>query len=333
MSTKSGWDHYDTNTVNQNSQGADESWARKVVEDIAKASVTESRRARRWKIFFQFLTMLYLLALAVILMKGEILDLWDANNPHTSLVEVEGVISADSKASADKVIKGLRSAFEDTNSKGIIIRINSPGGSPVQASYIYDEIKRLRAKHKDTPVYAVIVDVGASAAYYIAAATDFIYADKSSIVGSIGVLMNGFGFVKSMENLGIERRLITSGSRKGVLDPFSPMQDEDRIFVEGLLKQIHDQFIAAVKAGRGERLKPPADVDIFNGLFWNGEQAKELGLIDGLGSSGYVAREIIKAEKIVDHTHKEDWVKRLSEQMESSLKHWYLSAMTPTLWY
>lgn len=307
-----------------------DTWERKLITQVVIASVNETRRARRWKVFFQFMAMLYVLLIMALIIPEQIKELWNIANPHTSLIEIEGVIAADSKAAADNIITGLRSAFEDTQTKGIILRINSPGGSPVQAGYVYDEIIRLRAKYQDIPLYAVIVDVGTSAAYYIAAAADAVYADRASLVGSIGVLINGFGFVKTMQDYGVERRLITSGERKGILDPFSPLSERDKMFAQDLLKRMHQQFIDAVKTGRKGKLKD--DPNIFSGLFWNGEEAKELGLVDGLGNSGYVAREIIGAEKIVDYTHKEDWLKHFSEQMGSQLSNAVLGLNTVRFW-
>jgi len=267
-------------------------------------------------VFFKLAALVYLCVLLVLLLSDRLTDLWEST-PHSSLVDVKGVIAADSKASADKIVEGLRDAFEDTRTKGVILRINSPGGSPVQAGYVYDEIRRLRAEHKDIPLYAVIADMGASGAYYMAAAADAIYADKASLVGSIGVLMNGFGFVETLKSLGVERRLLTAGEHKGILDPFSPMNDQDRLFAKGLLEQIHQQFISAVQQGRKGKLKD--DPSIFSGLFWSGKEAQALGLVDGLGSSGYVAREVIGAEEIVDYTPKDDWIKRVSERLGAGM--------------
>ena len=224
--------------------------------------------------------------------------------PHTALIEVHGVIADDAEASADNIVSSLRDAFEATHVAGIILRINSPGGSPVQAGYIYDEIKRLRKQYPEKAVYAVITDMCASGGYYIASAADEIYADKASIVGSIGVIMNSFGFVGAMEKLGIERRMLTAGENKGFLDPFSPLKEADVKHVESMLNNIHQQFIDVVKAGRGDRLK--SNDELFSGLVWTGEQSVELGLVDGLGSASYVAREIIGQEKIVDYTIKPD---------------------------
>lgn len=326
MFKQKGWEQVESSQDIQ-TPGA---WERRLIEQVVNSSLIENRRARRWKIFFQFIAIIYVLLIFAVMLPDQIYELWNIANPHTSLVEVEGVIAADAKATADNIVKGLRSAFEDSQTKGIILRINSPGGSPVQAGYVYDEIIRLRGKYKNIPLYAVIVDVGASAAYYIAAAADAIYADKASIVGSIGVLMNGFGFVKTLENFGAERRLLTAGERKGILDPFSPMNERDKEFAKSLLEKMHQQFISAVKNGRKGKLKD--DPNLFSGLFWNGEEAKELGLIDGLGSSGYVAREIIGTDKIVDHTHKEDWLERFSEQMGSKMVHALLSMSIPKFW-
>lgn len=310
-------------------QDSPTTWERKLIEQVITASALEARRARRWKVFFQLLGLAYLGLILFLLLPEQIQDLWATVNPHTSMVEINGVIADGNKADADNIIKGLRSAFEDKYTKGIVLRINSPGGSPVQAGYVYDEILRLRAEHKNIPIYAVIVDVGASAAYYIASATYAIYADKASLVGSIGVLMNGFGFVKAIQNLGIERRLLTAGEHKGILDPFSPMSDQDKGFAQDLLNRMHQQFITAVKNGRKGKLID--DPKIFSGLFWSGEEAKTLGLVDGLGSSDYVARQIIGAEKIINHTHKEGLVDRFSESMETHLEAAMSSMMTPKL--
>ncbi|HIP52705.1 MAG TPA: signal peptide peptidase SppA [Chromatiales bacterium] len=288
-------------------------WERTLIEKITMASVEESRRARRWGIFFKFLTFAYLSVLIYLLLPPDFVETVKIAKKHTALVEVKGIIAQEAEASADNIVKGLRDAFEDKKTKGVILRINSPGGSPVQAGYIYDEIKRLKKKYPEIPVYAVAVDLCASGGYYIAAAADEIYADKGSIVGSIGVLMNSFGFAETMKKLGIERRLLTAGERKGIMDPFSPATEEDRQFILGLLAQLHQQFIDAVRAGRGERLKETEE--IFSGLFWSGEEGVRLGLVDGLGSTSYVARELIKAEEIVDFTPKEDVFERFAKRI------------------
>ena len=283
------------------------------MEKMMFASINEAKRARRWGIFFKLLTFGYLFTLLLLWMPQEFPDTPMKKNGHTAVVEVSGVIAPEGPASADNVVTGLRRAFEDKQTKGVILRINSPGGSPVQAGYINDEIRRLKAEHPEIPVYAVIADICASGGYYVAVAADKIYADKASIVGSIGVLMNGFGFVESMEKLGIERRLLTAGENKGIMDPFSPLRKEDVKHMKGMLSQIHEQFIRVVKEGRGERLK--GGDELFSGLFWSGEKSVELGLTDGLGSTSYVAREIIGVEEIVDFTPKENIFERLAERM------------------
>jgi protease-4 len=294
-------------------KGQPDKWERKLIEEIALSSIKEKRKARRWGIFFKFLFFIYLLAILGIFMPDGLQDAKIADGVHTAIVEIDGVISNDTKASADNVIKGIRSAFKHKNTKGLILRINSPGGSPVQAGYINDEIVRLKKKYPNIKVYAVVTDICASGGYYIAAAADQIYVDKASIVGSIGVLMNGFGYVDTMEKLGMERRLLTAGEHKALMDPFSPQKEFDRSHMQGMLDQIHKQFIETVKSGRGKRLKQ--DNKIFSGLFWTGEQSISLGLADGLGSSSYVAREIIGAEKIMDFTSKEDMFELFAKKM------------------
>ena len=236
-----------------------------------------------------------------------------ADGLHTAVVNIDGVIADDTKASADNVIKGIRSAFKHKNTKALILRINSPGGSPVQAGYINDEIVRLKKKYPNIKVYAVVTDICASGGYYIAVAADQIYVDKASIVGSIGVLMNGFGYVDTMDKLGVERRLLTAGEHKALMDPFSPQKEFDRSHMQAMLDQIHRQFIETVKQGRGKRLKQ--DEKIFSGLFWTGEQSISLGLADGLGSSSYVAREIVGAENMVNFTKKEDMFELFAKKM------------------
>jgi protease-4 len=291
-------------------------WERELLNRMVMATVAENRRSRRWGIFFKSLTFGYLfLVLGVFLWS----DQWQENkvtsSEHTALIEVEGLISSETRASADKVVTALRNAFEDKKTKGVILRMNTPGGSPVQSRYINNEIHRLKEKYPKIPVYAVISDICASGGYYIAAAADKIYADEGSLVGSIGVLINGFGFVDVMQQLGIERRLFTAGEHKGLLDPFSPLNPKDKEHVQGMLNQLHQQFIKVVKEGRGERLKDDQHPEIFSGLFWSGEEAKNLGLIDEFGSSSYVAREIIGIEEIVDFTQKEDVWDRVARNL------------------
>ncbi|MCK5721590.1 MAG: S49 family peptidase, partial [Gammaproteobacteria bacterium] len=271
-------------------------------------------RARKWSIFFKSLFFVYFLVLFLMAVLSS-----DANtnlgkaSEHTALVEVQGIIADGADASADNIIQGLRDAFKEPNAKAIILRINSPGGSPVQAGYVYDEIKRLRVKYKEKKVYAVITDMCASGGYYIAVAADEIYADKASIVGSIGVLMNGFGFTKAMKKLGVERRLYTAGTSKGFLDPFSEVKKSDKAHIQTLLGTIHKQFIDTVKEGRGKRLVD--DEKLFSGLVWTGEESIALGLTDALGSSSFVAREIIKAEKIIDYTPRATYLDRFADRL------------------
>ncbi len=307
----------------------DDKWERDTLNRLVFAATNEQRRSRRWRIFFMLLSFVYLFLISWPLLKSnwELFEQADviSSDKHTALIEVQGVISADTDASADQIIEGLRNAFEDEETAGVIIRINSPGGSPVQAGYINDEIGRLREKYPNIPVYAVATDLCASGGYYIAAAADEIYADKASVIGSIGVLMNGFGFVDAMEKLGIERRLLTAGKNKGFLDPFSPMKEEDSLHIEKVLNDVHEQFIKQVKQGREKSLKAKGKLallenpELFSGLVWTGEQALELGLVDALGSSSYVAREIIKVETIKDFTPKPNYLDRFAERLGATM--------------
>ena len=290
-----------------------DNWHRDVVNKLAFAAVNEQRRARRWGIFYKGLLALYLVAIFVVYLPSDWSLSTSISEKHTALVELKGPISDSSEASADNVIGGLRDAFEDENTAGVIIRANSPGGSPVQSAYIYSEINRLRELYPDIPVYGVVSDVCASGCYYAISATDDIYVDKASIVGSIGVRMDSFGFVDTMEKLGVERRLYTSGESKGFLDPFLPSKESDVEHVAELLGGIHEQFITAVKEGRGDRLKE--DSDLFTGLVWTGEESVEMGLADAIGSSGYVAREIIGEEEVVDFTQEPDLLERITDRI------------------
>ncbi len=273
----------------------------RILEKLAFASLDEQRKTRRWGIFFKSLMALYVLAfLVTFAMKGSSIGGLNVKESHTAVVDISGVISDGGDVDADVVIGGLKNAFEAENSKAVVMRINSPGGSPVQSSEIFDEIKRLRGKHPEKKVYAVVGDVCASGGYFIAAAADDIYANRSSLVGSIGVLMNGYGFVDTMDKLGVERRLVTAGENKGMLDPFSPLKEGDIERAKKLVGSIHEEFISAVEAGRGDRLKPSDD--LFSGMVWTGVQAKELGLIDGFGDIGHVARDVIEAPRLVNYT-------------------------------
>jgi protease-4 len=285
-------------------------WERRVIEKLATDALKEQRRARRWGIFFKLLTFAYLTF--IILMVLEWRPGGDTSTKHTALVDIEGVIEAKGNASADHITGALQNAFKDKNTQGVVLRINSPGGSPVQSGIIYDEIRRLRTKYPDIPLYTVVEDVCASGGYYIAAATDRIFVDKASIVGSIGVRMDQFGFVGAIDKLGVERRSITSGENKAFLDPFLPVEAKQVAHAKDMLGQIHQQFIEVVKKGRGNRLKEGPE--LFSGLFWTGEKSIELGLADGYGSLDSVARDVIKAEDIVDYTQKENVAERLAKR-------------------
>ena len=291
-------------------------WERELIERLALDSLAEQRRARRWNLVLRSAWLAFLVILAVVWMDPQWLHS-ESGGPHSALVEISGIISDDGDANADQVVAGLRAAFEDSDTAGVIVRINSPGGTPVQAGYINDEIVRLRALHPDTPVFAVIADIAASGGYYIAAATDSIYASRSSLVGSIGVLMDGFGFVDAMHKLGVERRLIAAGEHKGFLDPFSPATDEELAHLRSMLRNIHDEFIEAVKRGRGNRLAD--DEDIFSGLIWTGAQGKKLGLVDDFGGSSYVAREVIGAEDIVDFTIRPSHLDTIADRLGAGI--------------
>src|SRR5499426_4094853 len=273
-----------------------ENWERSVLEKLALEGIKEQRRARRWGIFFKLLGFAYLTFLLAVLFDWHRADALGGTK-HSSLVDVTGVIDAKGSASADNVTSALQSAFKDKNTQGVILRINSPGGSPVQSQLIYDEMRRLRKKYPDIPLYAVVEDICASGGYFVAVGADRIYVGKASIVGSIGVIMNGFGFTGLMDKLGVERRLITAGENKGMLDPFSPLDEKDKQHVQAMMKDIHEQFIGVVREGRGKRLKEAPEV--FSGLIWTGQKSIDLGLADGIGSLEYVAREVVKAEEIV----------------------------------
>lgn len=290
-------------------------WERDLVHRLAFAALKEQRRTRRWGIFFKLLIFVYLFI---------VLALFEFNGPvdiqlgeHTALVKLDGVIAPDADASADNITSALQDAFEADDAKAVILRINSPGGSPVQAGYINDEIRRLRKEYPDKPLYAVVADVCASGGYFVAVAADKIYVDKASIIGSIGVRMDSFGFVKAIDKLGIERRLLTAGEHKGFLDPFLPTRKDDVEHVKGLLNNIHQQFIDRVKAGRGDRLKDSPE--LFSGMIWTGEQGVELGLADDFGSSDYVAREVVGAEKLVDYSPQPGFLDQLSKEFGASM--------------
>ena len=304
-------------------------WERLTLEKLALATLQEQRQSRRWRNGLRLAWLVFLAILAWVLLSRH--DTPTAvSSPHTAMVSILGEIAPSTEASAEAVNTSLRAAFEDEAARAVVLLINSPGGSPVQAGIIHDEIKRLKAKH-NKPVYAVVEETCASAAYYVAVAADQIFVDKASIVGSIGVLMDGFGFTGLMNKLGVERRLLTAGENKALLDPFSPMGDRQRAYAQRMLDQIHQQFIAVVKDGRGERLKQ--DSETFSGLFWSGQEAVERGLADQLGSLEFVAREIVKAEDIMDYTRRDNVAERLAKRFGAAVGEVMLRAVhsAPTL--
>ncbi|TAK69921.1 MAG: S49 family peptidase [Betaproteobacteria bacterium] len=290
----------------------EKNWERETLEKLSFAALKERKTARRWGIFFKLLTFAYVTFLLFMLFQwrgdGDVIS----GGQHTALVQLDGVIDAKGEASAEKINGALQSAFKDKNTLGVILRINSPGGSPVQSGIIHDEVRRLRSIHPNTPLYVVVEDVCASGGYFVAASADKIYVNKASLVGSIGVLMDGFGFTGGMDKLGVERRLLTAGENKGFMDPFSPVDPKQKEYALGMLNDIHQQFIAVVKQGRGKRLKD--NPELFSGLVWTGQRSVELGLADGFGSVESVARDVIKAEQIVDYTEKSNPVERIAKR-------------------
>lgn len=304
-----------TNHSQQAVQGEDTKWQREVLERLASSALSEHRTARRWGVFFKGLTFIYLFIILLMIL-GVAGGAKKVSDAHTALIEISGVIEAGGDVNADAVMSSLRDAYENKGTKGIILRINSPGGSPVQAGIINDEIRRLKKLHPQVPVYAVVEDICASGGYYIAAAADKIYVDKASIVGSIGVLMDGYGFTELMKKIGVERRLMTAGENKAMLDPFSPVNPRHQALAQTMLNEIHEQFKNVVRQGRGARLKETPET--FSGLFWSGEQSIKIGLADAVGSADYVAREIIKQEEIVDFTFKEDLASRIAKRVGTS---------------
>jgi protease IV len=290
-------------------------WERELVTRLASAALKEQRRARLWGIFFKLLTFAYISLILIMAVDWQ--GRATSGGKHTAMVEVNGTIAPGGEASADNVTSALQAAFKDKNTQGVVVRINSPGGSPVQAQTIYDEMRRLRTKYPDIPLYAVVEDICASGGYFVAAGADRIYVGKASIVGSIGVLMNGFGFTALMEKLGVERRLITAGENKGMLDPFSPLDEKDKQHVQTMMKDIHEQFIGVVREGRGKRLKEAPE--LYSGLVWTGQKSVELGLADGIGSLEFVAREVVKAEDIVDFTQKDNLAERFARRFGSGV--------------
>ncbi len=301
-----------------------------MLEKLATDSLDEQKRTRKYRTAVSLLWLAFFFLIFMALMgwfggkRGEGTSL----DKHTALVELKGVIAADSKASGDKIISALQAAFKDKNTAGVVLRINSPGGSPVQAGYINDEIKRLRTKYKDIPLYVVVQDICASGGYYVAVAGDKIFVDKASLVGSIGVLMDGFGFTGTMEKLGVERRLVTAGANKGFLDPYSPLNPEQQKYAQQMVGEIHQQFISVVKAGRGARLKETPDT--FSGLVWSGEKSVQLGLADGFGSLDSVARDVIKAEQIVDFTTEESFSEQFARRLGATAADSFFNGLIAT---
>ncbi|MBK7135076.1 MAG: S49 family peptidase [Rhodocyclales bacterium] len=301
-------------------------WERRIVEKLALESLAEQKRRRRWGIFFKILGFAYLTFLIVALGDwGDTAEKLGDGKRHTALIQLNGVIKSTGEASAEKITEALQAAFKDSGTQGVVLRINSPGGSPVQSGIINDEIRRLRSKHPEIPLYAVVEDVCASGGYYVAAAADKIFVDKASIVGSIGVLMDGFGFTGTMDKLGVERRLLTAGENKGFLDPFSPQDAQHREHAQILLDDIHKQFIDVVRKGRGKRLKESPE--LFTGLMWTGAKSIELGLADELGSIEYVAREVIKAEDIRDYTMRASLTERFARQFGTDVAEGIMNAI------
>ena len=305
-------------------------WERNVLEKLAGDSLDEQKRTRKYRTAVSLLWLAFFFLIFMALMgwfggkRGE----GNSLDKHTALVELKGVIAADSKASGDKIISALQAAFKDKNTVGVVLRINSPGGSPVQAGYINDEIKRLRIKYKDIPLYVVVQDICASGGYYVAVAGDKIFVDKASLVGSIGVLMDGFGFTGTMEKLGVDRRLVTAGTNKGFLDPYSPLNPEQQKYAQQMVGEIHQQFISVVKAGRGARLKETPDT--FSGLVWSGEKSVQLGLADGFGSLDSVARDVIKAEQIVDFTTEESFSEQFARRLGANAAESFFTGLIAT---
>lgn len=301
-------------------------WERDVLEKVLMATIREQRAARRWRIFFRFVTLGFvaLILYAFATFEGETVS----TGRHTAMVTLDGEIAANTNASAENINASLQAAFADSNTVGVILKINSPGGSPVQAGMINDEIRRLRAKHKSIPLYVVVEEMCASGGYYVAAAADKIYVDKASIVGSIGVLMDGFGFTGLMDKVGVERRLLTAGSNKGMLDPFSPVSPQQKQYAQDMLNEVHQQFIDVVKQGRGNRLKD--DPTLFTGLFWTGAKAVDLGLADAVGSADFVARSVIKAPDVVDYTVKENFASRVARKLGTAMGAGAVKALATT---
>ena len=293
-----------------------DNWQQQMIEKLALSSLEEQKKTRKWGILFKTLTFIYLF-ITLFAILGWFGEGKSTSSPHTAIIDLNGVIEAGGEVNADSVISSLKDAYDSSGTKGIILRINSPGGSPVQAGIINDEIRRQKALHPKIPVYVVVDDICASGGYYIAVAADKIFVNKASIIGSIGVLMDGYGFTEVMKKVGVERRLMTAGENKGMLDPFSPVNPKQQAYAQSMLNEVHEQFKAVVRQGRGARLKETPEV--FSGLFWSGEQGIKLGLADALGSADYVAREVIKQEDMIDYTYQETVVDRFAKKIGASM--------------
>jgi len=305
-------------------------WERAVLEKLAYSALSEQRATRRWGIFFKSLMFLYLLLLLGVAIYPKMKLGNSSSSQHTAVIELVGMIAEGKDANAEDIIESLRDAVKDENTKGIIIHANSPGGSPVQSAYVYDEIRKIKKEHPQLPIYAVVSDICASGCYYIASASDKIFVNSASLIGSIGVLMDGFGFVDAMKNLGVERRLLTAGTHKAMLDPFSPPKEDETAYMKELLNQVHQQFITAVKAGRGDRLKETPE--LFSGLVWTGEAGVKLGIADDFANEDTVAREMIGAEKRVDFTQREAFIDKLAGKLGTAFERAISSVLqTPAL--
>ncbi len=309
------------NNANHNSPG----WERDVLEKLALAAITEQRRARRWNVFFKILMFTYLFVVGSLAFYPSFEKGMSGGEDHVAIIDIQGLISDSEAANADSIILGLRDAIKDKKTKGIILNINSPGGSPVQSAYIFAEIRRLKEKNPELPIHAVVSDICASGAYYIAAAADKIYVNQSSLIGSIGVVLNGFGFVNVMEKLGVDRRLVIAGKHKALMDPFSPENEEETEHMQTLLNEVHQEFILAVRAGRGDRLVETEDM--FSGLIWTGTQGIKLGLADDFGSVDSVARNVIGAKKKVNFTPQERFLDKIAGKLGASFGHALASAI------
>ena len=295
-------------------------WEREVIEKLALAAITEQTRARRWGVFFKSLMFVYLIAIFGLAVYPKISkEIGVDGKNHTAVINVVGMIADGKDANADSIIESLRNAVKDEHTKGIILNANSPGGSPVQSSYVYEEIRKIKKEHPTMPIYAVVSDICASGCYFIVSATDKIFVNPSSLVGSIGVIMDGFGFVETMQKLGVERRLITAGAHKAMLDPFSPPKEDESRYVQSLINQVHQQFISAVKAGRGDRLKESPDM--FSGLVWTGEEGVKLGIVDAIGTQDSVAKDLIGAEERVDFSRQEHLLDKIAGKLGASFGH------------